>query len=298
MRAIRKLALVIVVAMVLWCTAGIGLAETVVRADWVYNPANGHSYQVVWILESITWEDAAAAAAAAGGYLATITSKEENDFLLAYLQNSTTPAYYWIGGLQPPGSTEPDGGWTWVTGETWGYTNWAEGEPNNFGQTDRLVFLPNGTWDDAHGYQNGYVIEKDPVTPPQTTAGRMTGGGSVFTADGRRVTHGFELHCSTSQGPNRLEVDWGGHHFHLTSFTSVACYNDPGVNPTPPAAGFNRLVGRGKGRLDGLPDVTIEFTLTDAGEPGVNDVATISIPSAGLYVSGTLSKGNQQAHSQ
>ncbi|MCP3921439.1 MAG: hypothetical protein GY714_02520 [Desulfobacterales bacterium] len=30
-----------------------------------------------------------------------------------------------IGGYQPPGSSEPSGGWSWLSGEKWRYTNWA-----------------------------------------------------------------------------------------------------------------------------------------------------------------------------
>lgn len=42
----------------------------------------------------------------------------------------------------------------------------------------------------------------------QTQPGRMTGGGSVFTPEGVRFTHGFTLHCDTNDVPNRLQVNW------------------------------------------------------------------------------------------
>jgi hypothetical protein len=45
----------------------------------------------------------------------------------------------WLGGFQPAGSLEPDGGWQWVTGETWSFTNWTVGEPNN--TSGREAFL-------------------------------------------------------------------------------------------------------------------------------------------------------------
>ena len=76
-----------------------------------------------------------------GGYLATITSAEENMLLFQLIKtrpelwvrhttgNSLGP---WIGGVQPAGSPEPDGGWTWVTGEPFGpYTHWYPGQPDN-----------------------------------------------------------------------------------------------------------------------------------------------------------------------
>jgi hypothetical protein len=127
--------------------------------------------------------------------------------------------------------------------------------------------------------------------------GRMTGGGSVFTAGGLRVTHGFELHCNRNDEPNNLEINWdGGNNFHLTSLTSVFCINAPGIAPPPPNAGFDTYIGVGVGTCNGLP-AAIEFTLTDAGEPGTLDTATYKITgSCNLTVSGNLDKGNQQAH--
>jgi len=130
--------------------------------------------------------------------------------------------------------------------------------------------------------------------------GRMTGGGSVFEADGTRVTHGFELHCDTEDVPNRLEINWSGHHFHLETLVSAFCYKHPTINAGHPTNIFNTYVGYGTGRLDGGGGASARWTFTDAGEPGKNDMATIAIKdSLGkvvLTVSGKLDSGNQQAH--
>ncbi len=132
-----------------------------------------------------------------------------------------------------------------------------------------------------------------------STTGRMTGGGSVFTADGTRVTHGMTLQCSTTAKPLNLEINWDrGNNFKLDALTSVLCYDDAAIGPAPPAAGFDTMAGTGTGKLNGQA-ATIEFKLTDAGEPGVNDTATITIrqgASTVLTVSGKLNNGNQQAH--
>jgi len=69
--------------------------------------------------------------------------------------------------------------------------------------------------------------------------GRMTGGGSVFEADGTRVTHGFELHCDTEDVPNRLEINWSGHRFHLETLVSAFCSKDPAINAGHPTNLFN-----------------------------------------------------------
>jgi hypothetical protein len=130
--------------------------------------------------------------------------------------------------------------------------------------------------------------------------GRMTGGGSVFETDGTRVTHGFELHCDVADVPDRLEINWAGHRFHLETLVTAFCFKDPTINAAHPTDIFNTYVGFGTGRLDGVPGATANWTFTDAGEPGTNDTATIVIKDASgtvvLSVSGKLDSGNQQAH--
>jgi hypothetical protein len=125
----------------------------------------------------------------------------------------------------------------------------------------------------------------------------MTGGGSVFTPTGTRVTHGFELHCTPTDGPNNLQVNWDkGNHFHLEVLSSASCSDDPSISPTPPPAGFDTYRGKGTGRCNGLP-ASAEWTFTDAGEPGKNDTAKIQITGGcTLEVSGKLRSGNHQAH--
>lgn len=138
--------------------------------------------------------------------------------------------------------------------------------------------------------------------PLPAIEGRMTGGGSVFNAS-MRVTHGFELNCDASKTPNNLQVNWGkGNKFHLENLNTASCSDDPAITPNPPAAGFDTYVGTGTGRYNGVSGYTAEWTFTDAGEPGKNDLAKIVIKDASnnviLSVSGKLNNGNQQAHKQ
>lgn len=138
----------------------------------------------------------------------------------------------------------------------------------------------------------GKIFNLDNICP--SMMGRMTGGGSVFTSDGTRVTHGFELHCSTSQTPNNLEVNFNGNQFHLDSLTSVDCAFDASTNTFI-------IFGTGTGTYNGVPGATVFFRLTDAGEPGTNDFARITIWDSSntlvLDVANTLNNGNQQFHS-
>lgn len=134
-----------------------------------------------------------------------------------------------------------------------------------------------------------------------TGTGRMTGGGSLFNADGR-VTHGLgTLKCDGS-GPTTLQVNWGGgHKFHATALTSAFCFDDPAIAPAPPKAGFDTFVGTATGKYDGKAGATARFTFTDAGEPGSDDTGRIVVTDADgnvvLDVPTTpSSRGNQQAH--
>jgi len=128
---------------------------------------------------------------------------------------------------------------------------------------------------------------------------RMTGGGSIFTSDGTRVTHGFELHCNKNDDPNKLEINWGSqpeNNFKLGRIDFVRCSDDPNIVPNPPGASFDTYYARGTGTCNGIA-ASIEWTFTDAGEPGTADTATYAITGGcTLNASGALTFGNHQAH--
>ena len=137
--------------------------------------------------------------------------------------------------------------------------------------------------------------------PGGTVPGRMTGGGRLSASDGTKVTYGFVLLCPPSRGHDALEVNWAsGNRFHLEQVSSASCSDDPSISPDPPSASFDTHRGSGTGRYNGVSGYTVEWTYTDAGEPGTSDTARIVIRDAFgfiiLDVSGTLEKGNNQAH--
>jgi hypothetical protein len=132
---------------------------------------NGHYYE--FVPGNISWTEAKRAAEArvfqgVNGHLATITSAAEKEFMRKAL-----PAHKaWLGGYQDtqaPDYSEPAGGWRWVTGEKWDYTNWSTMSPDEFDpHQDFLVLDPgappweDGTrWDDApDNYEvAGYYVE-------------------------------------------------------------------------------------------------------------------------------------------
>jgi hypothetical protein len=135
---------------------------------------NNHIYEVVRVANGILWESANMSAKNRGGHLVTISSQEENDFVFSLVSSSIHRHGYWLGGYQLPHSPEPDGGWVWVTGEPWVYSNWDVDEPNDgyiigvseWGPEDRLHFH----WEDIPAWNDlpagpidnlpcGYIIE-------------------------------------------------------------------------------------------------------------------------------------------
>lgn len=126
----------------LCCIAVPCLASPAAMAAPVQWAGNGHYYEVV-SLPGSSWIDARDQAAGmsfhgAQGHLATLTSASENAFVTSLLTNSAVLQWF-IGGLQPPGSVEPTGSWSWITGEAWAYTNW-----NSPLQPDNNGFYPEG----------------------------------------------------------------------------------------------------------------------------------------------------------
>ncbi len=207
----------------------------------VYNELNRNYYAAV-ADGGITWSDANAAAEGMSyrqcdAHLAVVTSQDENDWIVQTFPEAVEGGY-WLGGTQAPGETDPTAGWSWVTGETFLYTNWnaATGEPNDYNGTDEesLHFLPPayanlgeptgpqfGTWNDSNGDSvpflfvndegdtealvNGYVVEYECPT-------RLTGGGG---AGGETFAFNAQKRADASV-KGQAEMTWlGGVKIHL-----------------------------------------------------------------------------------
>ena len=161
---------------VLYCTAAdagyMNDEEPVAAGFTQWNPAeggNGHWYRY-FSSDPMSWIDAQSYALSVRGHLATITSSEEQEFI-----KRLVPAqdFLWLGGYQNTSSplySEPAGGWEWVTGESWVYSNWhvsgpAPPEPNE-GEPGQNVLTQHGNpvlswrWNDDTGARNAsYLVE-------------------------------------------------------------------------------------------------------------------------------------------
>jgi hypothetical protein len=158
-----------------------------VEASPILNVQNGHYYETVFAPNGINWNDANVAAQSMShlgiqGHLLTVTSAAENNFVGSNLVLHN----FWLGGFQPLGSPEPAGGWQWVTGEQWLYTNWNLGEPNNQGGFENyLHFFGSNVWNDITGSDltGGYIVEYSTLnaTPEPATMALLglTGLGAL-----------------------------------------------------------------------------------------------------------------------
>ncbi len=122
------------------------------------NTESEHRYEI--IREAIDWDVAKAYCESKGGHLATITSEKEQKTIEKLNEKGEN---LWIGGYRDDNGTQ----WKWVTGETWSYTNWGDGEPNNsdevIGNENRVALWGN-TWNDLNNasvQQVGFVCEWD-----------------------------------------------------------------------------------------------------------------------------------------
>ena len=162
--------------------AALAAASFTSNATPIYFANTGSYYDMV--SGNITWTDARTASglksyAGRSGRLATVSSQAENDFIV---NNLLSTGYwgqaYWLGAWQPNGNNEAAAaGWQWINGESWSYTNWRPGEPNDGGTTPPVfenylsVLTPaqNGQWNDVsvdNPYVVGYIVEYAAVPEP------------------------------------------------------------------------------------------------------------------------------------
>jgi hypothetical protein len=153
---------------------------------------NGHYYDVVGT--TMTWAEARDYARSLQylslpGHLASFTSAPEWDFVWQYYYaHGISINQDWLGGFQADKTSEPAGGWQWVTGEGWGYTAWSTGEPNNSGGAEDYLQVAGGSkWNDIAGTNRfGSLVEYQGHSPEPGTWALLLCGGLVGTAWLRR----------------------------------------------------------------------------------------------------------------
>lgn len=117
--------------------------QTAERPTWYV--WEGHYYGLTPQLDD--WAGAQATAESYGANLVTINDNAESIWLV---QTFASNRAVWIGFYQPPGTSEPDSGWQWVSGEPVTFVNWHSGQPNEVFAGDDYALLnsdaPDGVW--------------------------------------------------------------------------------------------------------------------------------------------------------
>ena len=175
----------------------------------VVNPANGHGYLLV--PADLTWDEARAAAegmswSGFGGHLATLTDWNEVSWVIGTLPISRP----WIGlyqDLASPAYAEPDGGWSWVTGEPYAFTSWYPAEPNDYaGQEHVAEMYSTGEWNDNAATAtaaDSFLVEFDTLGGPITfcTPASPNSSGSSVTLASSTPTGPGVYHFEAEGGP-------------------------------------------------------------------------------------------------
>ena len=124
---------------------------------------NGHTYAVYD--QSISWTSASAACEYARGHLATVQDEEEEEFIKSIVGNK---AFYWLGGYK-----DDNDNWRWVTDESWEYTDWSPGQPDNYSAIDEAPqgFLVYSTAFDSWDDQQESGASRGPTSVAEGAAG-------------------------------------------------------------------------------------------------------------------------------
>ena len=119
-------------------------------------PFGEHWYKVYD--EAVSWHEAKRRCEERGGYLACIGGRLENDFVAKLVGGK----HVWLGGTDEV----REGQWRWVSGETFAFSHWGSGEPNNRGGDQDYLTMGHprkDTWNDLERYNPkwaaGYVCE-------------------------------------------------------------------------------------------------------------------------------------------
>jgi hypothetical protein len=171
--------------------------------------ANGHTYQLWYDAAGVNWTTAEARAVALGGHLASVADAAENTLLYDLVTPHLATVYY-----TDPGNTlgpylgafraVNGGAFAWSDGTAFGYTNWASGEPSNYGGAENWIhFFANGTdpldqpgeggfWNDVgpnpNGINNqvGYFVELPGGVPEPAQWALIVGGFGILGSTMRR----------------------------------------------------------------------------------------------------------------
>ncbi|MBU0518706.1 aryl-sulfate sulfotransferase, partial [bacterium] len=183
---------------------------------WFHPDGTLHYYEAISVPDGISWDEANLLSSNSGGYLATVTSQAENDLIFDLVDD---PSYWYqrdggiqngpfFGGFQLDGSVEPAGGWRWISGEDFMYTNWGQNQPSNTNNDQNRVFFGGtetnrtSTWSDISkniSLLSGFVVE---YSAEEQTMG-------LFQYDVAASFEGYNLFAPQNSNNVYLIDNWG-----------------------------------------------------------------------------------------
>jgi cysteine-rich repeat protein len=204
---------------------------------------------------------------AGAGHLATITSVLEQGLVAAAASDTQNP---WIGATDDANDT--DAVFAWVTGEPWGFANFAPGQPDDdvgFGGNGECLHLLNaaGQWNDTNCAATGFVVGRVCEYEPRCGDGVIQPAQSETCDDGNSVSFdGCSATC-------RVETLFFSEYIEGSGGTNKAVeIANPSLTPRNLTGCSLRLYTNGSP----TPSNTVALTQTIAG----GDVLVVCNPSS------------------
>ncbi|MBO4779349.1 MAG: hypothetical protein J5497_01800, partial [Selenomonadaceae bacterium] len=145
----------------------------------------GHRYCIY--SKNVEWSGAKFYCEELGGHLVTITDSGEQTAIQNFIAQHGEGESFWTGGTDE----DTEGTWKWVTGEKFGYTNWASNQPDNAENHEHYLEIckaeaignddwSNGVWNDRESWSGkGFICEWDDTNLITLTEGNDTYNNTV-----------------------------------------------------------------------------------------------------------------------
>ena len=156
---------------------------------------NGNEYEV--IEGELTWTESKAYCEMLGGHLAYISDAEENEFIHGLIATGNYNEY-WIGG-----ENLTKGSYQWTDGNNIAYTNWEQGQPDNYGNTEHYIEMyKNGKWNDNNNVKSnghGFVCEYENTFSKNLTLEEKTDTTIMINWTGVKFATGYNIYLDGSK---------------------------------------------------------------------------------------------------